>query len=192
MKKLFAILLLAALLPLAGCEPLKKGYGLENPEQYSHAYIAIAYGGLKSYTVVAPDTISIPLYANYSGVLELEEDLQLEIYANLDMVPTYNEKNYSNFPAIPEKCFTITENQLTVPAGGTISSKPAMVNLLTDEFADDKEYLLPVQVRVVGSKSVTPAEELGTLYMGIICKAEEIQIRTEGLPDYEVSPDENW
>lgn len=192
MKKFFTIFLLAAMLPVTGCEPLKKGYGLENPEQYSHAYIAIAYGGLKSYKIIAPGTVSIPLYANYSGVLSLEEDLKVELYANLELVSEYNEKNYSNYPAIPENCFTITDNLLTIPSGMSLSSTPAMVNFLTDEFSDDKEYLLPVQIRVMGTDSVTPAKDLGTLYIGIICLAEEIQIRTGSLPEYEISPEVNW
>ena len=190
MKKLLSISLLLSLL-LPGCLPVKEGYGLDSPEQYSRVYIALAYRGIQKYDITAPEVVSVHFYANYSGLLPLHEDLPVQISTDESLVGGYNERSMSHYLPLPHKCYSITVPKVVIPAGATISSTTAQIDFLTEQFDDNREYLLPV-IAGAADGSVGTEGDLRVLYLAVICKAAEIRIQALGLPEYEVLTTEKW
>ena len=188
-KSLSIILLLALLLP--GCSPVKEGYGLDSPGQYSRVYIAMAYRGVQKYDISAPGVFPVQFFANYSGLVPLHADLTVSISTDMSLVEGFNERTMSHYLPLPEKCFSITVPEVIIPAGATISSSMAQIDILTEQFDDSREYLLPV---TAGAKdgSIGTEGDLRVLYLAVICKAAEIRIQAVGLPEYEVLTTEKW
>lgn len=190
MKKLLSFFLLFPFI-LPGCSPVKDGYGLDDPEQYSRVYIALAYRGLQKYDITAPGVVSVQFFANYSGVLTLQKDLPVKITTDASLVEGYNERMLSHYLPLPDKCFSITVPEVVIPAGATISSAMAQIDFLTEQFDDNREYLLPVLASAADA-SVGTEGDLRVLYLAVICKAAEIRIQAVGLPDFEMLPTEKW
>ena len=188
-KSLSIILLLALLLP--GCSPVKEGYGLDSPGQYSRVYIAMAYRGVQKYDISAPGVFPVQFFANYSGLVPLHADLTVSISTDMSLVEGFNERTMSHYLPLPEKCFSITVPEVIIPAGATISSSMAQIDILTEQFDDSREYLLPVTAGAKDGSIVTEGD-LRALYLAVVCKAAEIRIQVVGLPDYEVLTTEKW
>ena len=194
MKKIAQVVLSTLLLltVLDACQPLKEGYGIVNPGQYSRVYIAASYNGLKKYETTADKNIDIPIYANYSGVINLKSDLSVRFEADLSRVPLYNSANGTSYEALPEKCFLLEPKTVVIKAGATASDTPSVVRLLAAAFTDDCEYLLPVRIASLSDSSIVVNSDLETMYLSIICHAPDLQISVKPLTDYNVSPVENW
>ena len=194
MKKyiIYSLILLSAAL-LAGCEPLKKGYGIDNPEQYSRIYLDAAYRGLKTYTLTDnAQPIEIGVYANYAGVLALESDVAVTIAPDFSMVARYNAENHTAFKPLHQSCFTLTRNTAVIAAGTTISSDKAVLSVDPRKFLDNDLYLLPLRIVSVSDPSLPVNPELEVLYLAISCTADKVSYTTDPLLDFSISPSENW
>ena len=190
MKKLY--ILLTLILTLGACKPLKDGYGLDNPQQYSRIYLAAAYNGAQSWEVATPDPVPVKIFANYSGVVDLAADVTVTLKADLSLVSQYNSDNNKDFKAMPESHFTLEKDISSISAGETISTDPAVVNIITAAFSNESTYLLPVSIASVSDPSLTVNETLKTLYLAVTCKAGKIIISSAPLTDYSISDTENW
>ena len=87
------LILIWTLLATWACKPVKDGYGLDDPGQYSSVYIAAAFGGMQNITANTAEPLNIEIYANYSGVIALSEDLYVFMEADPDRVDEYNTEN---------------------------------------------------------------------------------------------------
>lgn len=187
-----SILFLLPIIALSSCVSVPEGFGLDNPEQYSRVYIAASYNGIHNEELQAPKSTEVSIWANYSGVVSLGSDLNIQIGADLDKVETYNERQGTNFAPMDEDYFTLKVSQITIAAGTTISSSPAIVEFHSEKFLDDQIYLLPISIIGCSNDSIAFSENLATLYIAVRCKAAAIEIISDDLSDFEVSPTENW
>ena len=190
MKKLY--ILLTFILALGACKPLKDGYGLNNPQQYSRVYLAAAYNGAQSWEVETPDPVPIKIYANYSGVVALAADITVTLEADLSLVSQYNIDNNKDFKAMPESHFTMEKTSSGISAGETTSTSPAIVNIITAAFSDESTYLLPIRIASVSDTALEVNSDLSTLYLAVRCKAGTLYLTTNPLVDYTISNPEKW
>lgn len=192
-KNSIIVLLLMMLTPvLDACQPLKEGYGIDNPGQYSRVYIAASYNGLQHKAIAANENIDVPVYANYAGVIDLKSDLTVQFVTDLTLVSLYNSRNGTSFKAMPEPCFRLEPSSAVIPAGATSSREPACIRILAEAFTDASEYLLPVRIASLSDPSVLVNSELGTMFLSVVCHAPDLEISVKPLADYNVSPVENW
>ena len=192
MKKINIYLFLISLLTVWSCKPVEDGYGLEDPEQYSSVYIAAAFNGMQSLTVNADEPVNIEVYANYSGVITLSDDLQVFMEEDLERVDAYNTTNGTSFKSMPTTHFSIETNSSSILAGTTTAISPAVIKLNTGAFADGDTYLLPISITSISNPSIKVSDKLGTLYLGVKCKAGSFIITNNPLTDYIVSDTEEW
>jgi len=190
MKKLY--ILLTLILALGACKPLKDGYGLNNPQQYSRVYLAAAYNGAQEWNVETPNPVPVKIYANYSGVIALVADITVTLEADLSLVSQYNIDNNKDFKAMPESHFSIEKDTSGISAGETTSTSPAIVNIITSAFSDESTYLLPVSIASVSDTALEVNSDLSTLYLAIRCKAGTLYLTTNPLVDYTISNPEKW
>ena len=186
------LLFLLFCIALSSCESVPEGLGLENPGQYSRVYIAASYNGLRSEELQAPKNKEVSIWANYSGVVSLNADLDVEIGADLGKVDVYNQSQGTAFAPMEESCYTIKSHQVTIAAGATISSSPAVVEFHSEAFMDEGTYLLPLSITGLSDPSIALSEDLATLYIAVRCKAAAIEILSDGLTVFDVSQTENW
>ena len=192
MKKTTIYLFLITLLTIWSCKPVEEGYGLDDPEQYSSVYIAAAFNGMQSMTVSATELVNIEVYANYSGVITLSDDIQVFMEEDLERVDAYNTTNGTSFKSMPTTHFSIETNCSTILAGTTTAISPAVIKLNTGAFADGDTYLLPISITSISNPAIKVSDKLGTLYLGVKCKAGSFIITNNPLTDYIVSDTEEW
>lgn len=185
-------LILFIILGLASCKPLPEGYGLDKPEQYSRIYLAEAYNGVKEMDLEAPAEVKVEIFANYSGVIDLKNDVTVTLGADLSLVPEYNTSNGTEFKALPEACFNMEKDKTVILAGESTASEAAVLNIITAAFEDDSVYLLPIRITDVSDSSIELNSDLDKLFLGIKCAAGTVSISSNPLTDYDISDTENW
>ena len=164
-------ILIFAFMPLLwACNPLKEGYGIDNPEQYSRVYLAAAFNGVQELNLEAPEPVQVKIFANYSGVVPLKSDVAVTVGTDLSLVSEYNANN----------------------AGESTAAIPALLEIITAAFEDTDPYLLPVIITGVSNQDITVNAALETLYIGVTCTAGTLYITANPLTDYTISNTENW
>jgi hypothetical protein len=147
MKKILEILVAAALL-LCGCEPLKDAFGVDNPEQYSKVYMPLSINGTLSYNLAIDESEEkeVKIYANIGGLVKTERDLIVTFRIEKDSLATYNTQNNTDYRLLPDDVYEFTDSVVTIPAGQTCSSIPAVVNIHAARLPEVGRYLLPVKL----------------------------------------------
>jgi len=194
MKKftLYSLVLLAVAV-MAACQPLKRGYGIDAPEQYSRVYLAAAYGGMKEIPLTddAKPT-EIGIYANYSGLVSLASDLVVTVAPDFSMVARYNQENHTAYKPLHQSCFSLVRDQAVIGAGTTLSENKAILSIDPRKFLDNEVYLLPLRIVSVSDASLQVNTGLEVLYLGISCTADKVTYTTDPLLDFMISPTVNW
>ena len=186
-------MLIFAFLPLLwACNPLKEGYDIDNPEQYSRVYLAAAFNGVQELNLEAPEPVSVKVFANYSGVVTLKGDLTVTVSTDLSLVSVYNANNGTAFKPMPAACFNLESDSSVIRAGESTAATPALLEIVTAAFEDSDPYLLPVIITGVSNQDIAVNATLGTLYISITCTAGTLYITANPLTDYTISNTENW
>lgn len=186
-------ILIFAFMPLLwACNPLKEGYGLDNPEQYSRVYLAAAFNGVQELNLEAPEPVQVKIFANYSGVVPLKSDVTVTVGTDLSLVSGYNANNGTAFKPMPAACFNLDSDSSVIKAGESTAGTPAVVNIITSAFEDDAPYLLPIKITNVSNPEITVNADLETLYIGVTCTAGILYLTVNPLTDYTISNTENW
>ena len=194
MKKFtFYSLVLLAVAVMGACQPLKRGYGIDDPEQFSRVYLAAAYGGMKEfYLTDNAKPVEIGIYANYSGLVPLESDLVVTVAPDFSMVAHYNQENNTSYKPLHQSCFSLVRNQAVIGARTTISENTALLSVDPRKFIDNEIYLLPLRIVSVSGPSLQVNTSLEVLYLGISCTADKVSYTTDPLLDFVISPAVNW
>ena len=186
-------ILIFAFMPLLwACNPLKEGYGIDNPEQYSRVYLAAAFNGVRELNLEAPEPVQVKIFANYSGVVPLKSDVAVTVGTDLSLVSEYNANNGTAFKPIPAACFNLDSDSSVIKAGESTAAIPALLEIITAAFEDTDPYLLPVKITGVSNQDITVNAALETLYIGVTCTAGTLYITANPLTDYTISNTENW
>lgn len=139
---------MAAALLLCGCEPLKDAFGVDNPEQYSKVYMPLSINGTLSYNLAIDESEEkeVKIYANIGGLVKTERDLIVTFRIEKDSLATYNTQNNTDYRLLPDDVYEFTDSVVTIPAGQTCSSIPAVVNIHAARLPEVGRYLLPVKL----------------------------------------------
>ena len=139
---------MAAALLLCGCEPLKDAFGVDNPEQYSKVYMPLSINGTLSYNLAIDESEEkeVKIYANIGGLVKTERDLIVTFRIEKDSLTTYNTQNNTDYRLLPDDVYEFTDSVVTIPAGQTCSSIPAVVNIHAARLPEVGRYLLPVKL----------------------------------------------
>lgn len=148
MKRIVEILVVTAVLVLYGCEPLKDAFGVENPEQYSMVYMPLSVNGTLSYNLAIDEAEEkeVKIYANIGGLVETKNDLVVTFRIERDSLATYNAQNNTEYKLLPDNVYEFTDSVVTIPAGETCSSLPAVVSVHAAKLPEAGRYLLPVKL----------------------------------------------
>ena len=165
---------------LWACNPLKEGYGIDNPEQYSRVYLAAAFNGVQELNLEAPEPVQVKIFANYSGVVPLKSDVAVTVGTDLSLVSEYNANNGTAFKPIPAACFNLDSDSSVIKAGESTAAIPALLEIIT------------AIITGVSNQDITVNAALETLYIGVTCTAGTLYITANPLTDYTISNTENW
>ena len=148
MKKLFKILAVTSIFIMCGCEPLKEAFGVDNPEQYSKVYMPLSVNGTLSYNLAIDESEEkeVKIYANIGGLVKTEKDLVVTFRIERDSLDVYNRQNNTDYRLLPDEAYEFTDSIVTIPAGKTCSSIPAVVNIEAAKLPEVGKYLLPVKL----------------------------------------------
>ena len=148
MKKILEILVVVAAFMLCSCEPLKDAFGVNNPEQYSKVYMPLSINGTLSYNLAIDEAEEkeVKIYANIGGLVKTEKDLVVTFRIEKDSLATYNAQNNTQYKLLPDNVYEFTDSVVTIPAGETCSSMPAVVNIHAARLPEVGRYLLPVKL----------------------------------------------
>ena len=148
MKKILEILVVVAAFMLCSCEPLKDAFGVNNPEQYSKVYMPLSINGTLSYNLAIDEAEEkeVKIYANIGGLVKTEKDLVVTFRIEKDSLATYNAQNNTQYKLLPDNVYEFTDSVVTIPAGETCSSMPAVVNIYAARLPEVGRYLLPVKL----------------------------------------------
>ena len=150
MKKIVEILFicLTAALLICGCKPLEDAFGVKNPEQYSKVYMPLSINGTLSYNLAIDESEEkeVKIYANIGGLVKTNNDLQVTFRIEKDSLDTYNTHNNTEYVLLPDEAYEFSDSVVTIPAGQTCSSVPAVVNIHAEKLPQAGRYLLPVKL----------------------------------------------
>ena len=148
MKKLFKILAVTSLFIMCSCEPLKEAFGVDNPEQYSKVYMPLSVNGTLSYNLAIDESEEkeVKIYANIGGLVKTENDLVVTFRIERDSLDVYNRQNNTEYRLLPDEAYEFTDSIVTIHAGKTCSSIPAVVNIQAAKLPEVGKYLLPVKL----------------------------------------------
>ena len=148
MKKLFKILAVTSIFIMCGCEPLKEAFGVDNPEQYSKVYMPLSVNGTLSYNLAIDESEEkeVKIYANIGGLVKTENDLVVTFRIEKDSLEVYNRQNNTDYSLLPDEAYEFTDSIVTIHAGETCSSIPAVVNIHAAKLPGVGKYLLPVKL----------------------------------------------
>ena len=86
------------------------------------------------------------IYANIGGLVKTERDLIVTFRIEKDSLATYNTQNNTDYRLLPDDVYEFTDSVVTIPAGQTCSSIPAVVNIHAARLPEVGRYLLPVKL----------------------------------------------
>ena len=170
MKKLFKILAVTSLFIMCSCEPLKEAFGVDNPEQYSKVYMPLSVNGTLSYNLAIDESEEkeVKIYANIGGLVKTENDLVVTFRIERDSLDVYNRQNNTDYRLLPEDAYEFTDSIVTIHAGKTCSSIPAVVNIQAAKLPEVGKYLLPVKlISVEGGADYEINQSRNILYIMI-------------------------
>lgn len=167
MKKLIYTVMLASLLPFAGC---KKDWDIpgDGDPRYTNIYLVQA-AKVQTYSLEVtetPDTIL--LSAGFGGVSTYESNLEVTVSTAFHLVDSFNNARKTTYLPLPDAAFTLDgkNSKLVIPAGKTTSPGSPLVITAFGKLRMDKEYILPVSITAVNS-GITVNEPLRTAFLVI-------------------------
>ena len=169
MKKIFEILAIATIFMMCGCEPLEDAFGVNNPEQYSKVYMPLSVNGTLSYNLAIDESEEkeVKIFANIGGLVKTVDDLVVTFRIERDSLDVYNRQNNTDYKLLPDEAYEFTDSIVTIPAGKTCSSLPAVVNIHAAKLPEVGRYILPVKLISVDGGDYEINQSRNLLYIMI-------------------------
>jgi len=168
MKKLFEIsaVCLFTAITMCCCKPLEDAFGVDDPEQYSMVYMPLAVNGTMTYDLAIDEAQEevVSIYANIGGLVKTESDLAVTFRLEKDSLDVYNSRNNTEYGLLPEDSYEFKDSVVTIPAGKTCSSAPAVVAIHSANLQEGR-YLLPVKLVSVEGGDYPINEDKSLLYI---------------------------
>lgn len=168
MKKFFEIsaVCLFTAITMCCCKPLEDAFGVDDPEQYSMVYMPLAVNGTMTYDLAIDEAQEevVSIYANIGGLVKTESDLAVTFRLEKDSLDVYNSRNNTEYGLLPEDSYEFKDSVVTIPAGKTCSSAPAVVAIHSANLQEGR-YLLPVKLVSIEGGDYPINEDKSLLYI---------------------------
>ncbi len=136
---------------------------IDNPDDYNIVYFRQALDVPSSYVfVMSLNNDTIPLNVNYGGLGYPTSDIIANIEIAPELVATYNAENGTNYPALPESGYALSDTSVLIKKGMLNSSRANLI-IKTTQMLGPGSHLLPVTIRVA-TEGVAINEKLTTAY----------------------------
>lgn len=169
MKHNYTLLFLAAAI-LAGSyscgDAVDENFNVDAPEQYSVIYSGKGFNGDIVLEMPIPKDTVLSMYANYGGIVPLKNDVTVTFEAAPQLLGTYNDLNLKAYKLLPEGCWSLENNRVTIQQGKS-GSNPMSIRINTAEMPGPGPYLLPVSITDVSDASLKVNENLRSAYFVI-------------------------
>lgn len=181
MKKKYLMLVLIAL--FAAC---KNAIDVENLSRFHKVYIVQA--GQNPYSSVLQITDSVQtmlISCGLGGPSPAQNDITVQLGILTDSVATYNEKNSTDFEAMPDSSFELSSENVTIKKGENLSSAIEVRFKTQGYIKPSVSYLLPIGITTVGN-GIPVNGNLRILYLlitGAYAPGDEPPIRVFNLTD---------
>lgn len=169
MKRNYTLLFLtAAMLGIChSCgDAVGENFNVESPEQYSVIYSGKGFNGDVVLDMRIPEDTVVSMYANHGGIVPLKNDVTVTFSAAPDLLDTYNDLNLTAYRLLPEECWSLENNQVTIRQGKS-GSDPMSIRISTAGMPGPGPYLLPVAITGVSDASLKVNENLRSAYFVI-------------------------
>ena len=169
MKRNYQLLLLATVI-LGGSyscgNAIDENFNVKFPESYSVIYSGKGFNGDIVLDMTIPEDTVVLMYANYGGIVPLKQDVTVTFSVATDLLETYNDLNLTTYQLLPEDCYSLENNQVTILHGKS-GSEPMSIRINTAGIPGPGPYLLPVSIIEVSDTSIKVNEKLRSAYFVI-------------------------
>lgn len=136
---------------------------IDNPEDYNLVYFRQALDVPSNYVfVMSNDNDTIPLNINYGGLGFPTNDIMAILKVAPELVSVYNAENGTDYPALPELGYVLSDTTVLIKKGMLNSSRANLV-IKTTQMLGSGAHLLPITIHVV-TEGVAVNEDLKTAY----------------------------
>ena len=162
---------------IAACsKAIPDGFRVDNPEQYATVYIGTAFHGNMEKTLVPDQDETFNVYANYSGLLDLEHPVYVTFEAKPELVEEYNKTMSASYKVLPAQNYILEHRTVSITAG-KLNSDPMQITLNPDGLLSKGPYMLPVTISNVSDKDMKVNADLKTLY--VVVKYDDSSVTFE-------------
>jgi hypothetical protein len=154
-----------AIFMAASCsKPVPDGFRVDNPQQYSLIYLGKAFHGNMNITLLPERDTVVNVYANYSGLLDLDAPVAVTFEAKQELVAEYNELMRTSYIPLPQTNYILEHRTVSIKAGES-SSEAMKLRISSDELPGKGPYMLAVSITQVNGAATTVNPDLNTLYL---------------------------
>ena len=164
MKKIFSVVLVAAVLFLTGCfkdNTINNGPGSFNTANggIKGDYIQFTYSGLEYFGnstlllagVTSP--VTIPIIVNLASVKPLTQDLNVAIAVNDAARTDYNSTSAVQYVAMPDSDYTISSLAGTIKAGQRLDT--FLITFDPNKIDPTQNYMLPITLQAANGVTLS-------------------------------------
>ena len=163
-RSMIYIAVLSCIMTAACSKAIPDGFRVENAEQYATIYLGTAFHGNMEKTLVPGQEDTLNVYANYSGLLDLEQPVYVTLEAKPELVEEYNNTMSAAYKVLPVQNY-ILEHRTVAISAGKMNSDPMQVTLKPDGLMSKGPYMLPITISNVSDKDMKVNADLKTLYV---------------------------
>lgn len=145
----------------SSCEPQE--LVVPDAESYSRVFMQSATETPKEVEFeMADEWYSIPVGAGFGGINLPSAPIAVNFKIDFSLVDAFNERNGTNYPAVPEGSYEFDQTSATIPAGET-NSNTLDLRVNPSKLSGIMAHLLPVVLESVDG-TVTINDELQVVY----------------------------
>ncbi len=159
-------------------DAIDEDFNVDAPEQYSVIYSGKGFNGDIILEMPIPKDTVISMYANYGGIVPLRNDVTVTFEAAPNLLGTYNDLNLTTYQLLPEGCYSLENNQVTIRQGKS-GSNPMSIRINTSGMPGPGPFLLPVAITSVSDASLKVNENLRSAYFVIRGSYDENPFTTD-------------
>lgn len=163
-RNIIYMAVLSCVMTAACSKAIPDGFRVDDPEQYATVYIGTAFHGNMEKTLVPGQEEVFNVYANYSGLLDLDHGVYVTFEARPELVEEYNTTMSAAYKVLPVQNYLLEHRTVAISAG-SMNSDAMQVTLCPDGLLSKGPYMLPITISHVSDKDVTVNADLKTLYV---------------------------
>lgn len=149
MRKLFKYLPLFAIGLLVGCQ--------SNDEENFSNKAFIKATEMRTETIIKGVSGILTKTLNITSARPVEQEVPATAIADSRMLDTYNKAYYSNAVLLPDSCYRIVNNQMTINVGSVKSSDATIEFSKLGTLDRSLEYVLPVSINATNIEMLSSA-----------------------------------